>query len=92
MKEIKPVVLLGMLGAFAPFSLITAHGKESRFYVNGDLGGTLTGDSEEGVAHGAGMKQTFSLLRYLLLRCKIPGLPRQILPLRLDLRFFQFGK
>ena len=54
MKEIKSVVLLEMLGAFTLFSLIAAHGKESRFYVNGDLGGTLTGDSEEGVAHGLG--------------------------------------
>ena len=46
MKEIKSVVLLGMLGVFTLFSLLAATGEESRFYIRGDLGGSLTGDSQ----------------------------------------------
>jgi len=46
MKEIKSVVLLGILSAFTLLSLLTAQGQESHFYIKGDLGGNLTSDSE----------------------------------------------
>src|SRR5437870_5158231 len=46
MKEIKSIVLSGILSAFPLLSLLTAQGEESHFYIKGDLGGNLTSDSQ----------------------------------------------